>query len=285
MGRDFVGKTLSEITIAIQGSVFASRDARKTGFLQLIDPRIKLITTLSFLIVIGLTNNIKSLFIFYMMTLVLAILSRLPLVSFVKRVWIFIPLFTGIIALPAVFNIITPGKTLLTVMTLSSPYTFGPFHIPQQITITAQGVAGAALLVLRVATSISMAILLVLTTEWTRLLKALSVLKVPEVAILIFAITYRYIQLFLRTLEGMLLAKKSRQISDARRKEDYSWIASRLGVLVGKSYQLSSEVHLAMVARGWSGNPTLMDDFSLGLSDLLWVLTTVAVIMAWVMLK
>jgi cobalt/nickel transport system permease protein len=141
------------------------------------------------------------------------------------------------------------------------------------------------MLVMRVAASVSMAILLVVTTEWIRLLKALYILKTPEVIILILAMTYRYIHLFLRTVEGMLLAKKSREISDLKMKQEHGWIASRLGVLVGKSYRLSNDVHLAMTSRGWTGNPTLMGDFSINGIDWLWMAIVLAVIFFWMLIR
>ena len=39
--------------------------------------------------------------------------SALPLGFFVKRVWLFIPIFTGIIVIPAMFSFITPGTIVL----------------------------------------------------------------------------------------------------------------------------------------------------------------------------
>jgi cobalt/nickel transport system permease protein len=285
MGNDFVAKTLAETTRAIEYSVFANQYAEKKGFLQRIDPRVKLLTTLALLIVIGLTHRLEVLAALYAGTLILAVFSRISLGFFVKRVWVFIPLFTGIIALPAVFNIVTPGKPLFTVISFLSPHAFGPFQIPQHITVTLQGVSGAAILVMRVAASVSMAVLLVVTTRWIRLLKALYVLKTPEVIIMILAMTYRYIHLFLRTVEGMFLAKKSREISDLKMKEEHGWIASRLGVLVGKSYRLSNDVHLAMISRGWTGNPTLMDDFTINPIDGLWIAITLAIVIFGIALR
>jgi cobalt/nickel transport system permease protein len=281
MGTDFVAKTLAETTKAIEYSVFANQYAETKGFFQRVDPRVKLLTVLVLLIVIGLTRRLEILLALYAGTLVLAVASRVSLGFFIKRVWVFIPLFTGIIALPAVLNIVTPGRPLFTVISFLSPHTFGPFHIPQHITITAQGVSGAAILVMRVAASVSMAVLLVVTTPWIRLLKALHVLKTPEVIIMILAMTYRYIHLFLRSVEAMLLAKKSREISDLKMKEEHGWIASRLGVLVAKSYRLSSEVHLAMTSRGWTGNPTLMEDFTFNRIDGVWIVITLAVVISW----
>lgn len=273
---------MADITRTIEQSVFANRYARKNGFFQRLDPRAKLASVLCLLIIASLSAHLETLLTLYCLSLVLAVVSRVPPGFFVKRVWIFIPLFTALIVLPAVFNIVTPGRPLFTIMTFSSPHSIGPFNIPKTITVTVQGALGAAILVLRVATSVSLAVLLILTTEWTRLLKALSVLRVPEMVILVFAMTYRYIDLFLRMMEAMLLARKSRQIGDSNIREDHDWIASRLGVLVGKSYSLSSEVHLAMLSRGWSENPRLMEDFSFGLLDWLWLAFTAGIISLWI---
>ena len=285
MKSDFIAKTLDETTRAIEHSIFANRYARVNGFLQHLDPRCKLVTFFSLLIVTGLSERIGILTLLYGMTLILAIVSGVSLGFFVKRVWIFIPIFTALIVLPAIFNVVTPGVPLITLFTFSSPPVFGPFHLPSQISITHQGVMGAALLVMRVATSVSLAVLLVLTTEWIRLLKAMSVFRIPEVVILVLAMTYRYIHLFLRTVESMLLAKRSRQISDTGIRAAHGWIASRLGVLVGKSYGLSSEVHLAMISRGWSENPRLMEDFSFGAFDWIWTALTLGIIILWIRLR
>ncbi len=278
MDSNFIAKTMAEATSAMQNAVFTNANAlKKNGLLQKIDPRVKLVTTLVLLVVTGLVHNIHSLCFLYGLTLVLAVLSGMSAAFFIKRVWVFIPLFAGIIAIPAVFNIVTPGDTLFTVVKFTTRYRVGPFLTPGEITVTSQGVKSALLLVMRVATSVSLGVLLVTTTQWVRLLKAMAILKVPDIAILVLAMTYRYIQLFLRTVEGMLLAKKSRQVSSLKLKQEHGWIASRLGVLIGKSYRLSTDVHLAMLSRGWSENPALMDDFSTGVIDWLWVAFTAAV--------
>ncbi len=278
MASDFVVKTLDETTRAIEQSIFANRFARKDGFLQRLDPRFKLVGVLCLILLTGFSGNLKTLLFLYVLTLGFAIASKVPLGFFVKRVWIFIPIFSAMIVFPAIFNVITPGAPLWTLVTFSSSHTVGPFVIPKTLAITKQGVMGALILVMRVATSVSFAVLLIVTTEWIKVLKAMAVLKVPEVVILVLAMTYRYIHLFLRTVEAMLLAKKSRQVGDTNIKEAHGWIASRLGVLVGKSYNLSSEVHLAMLSRGWSDNPRLIEDFTVGYLDWFWVALTAGII-------
>jgi len=273
---DFIAKTLEETTRAIQHSVFAEEFASRKGFLQTIDPRIKVVTILWLLFLAAGTKELNVLIGFYFVTLVLAFISYIPPGFFIKRVWFFIPLFTALIALPSIFNIITPGKDLYVLFHLPSSYHFGPYFIPDKITITAQGLRGAEIFVMRVATCVSLAILLVLTTPWIRVLKALNVLHIPEIAILVLAMTYRYIFLFLRVAESMFLARKSRFIAKTNLKEQHRWLSARIGVLIGKSFNLSNEVHLAMLSRGWSGNPILFEEEKIGKRDIIWLLVVIA---------
>ena len=253
MSRDFAAKTLLEISSAIEQSVFQTDLASKKGMLQAMDPRAKVLSIIMLLLFSALSRDPLPLLAVYLLTVMLALSSRVPLMLFIKRVWIFVPFFTGLVALPSVFNFITPGESVFTLATFAHPAALGPFVMPDTICITRQGLQGAGMLMLRVAVSVSLAVLLVLTTRWMDLLHALSVLKVPRTVILVLAMTYRYIHLFLRSLEGMLLARKSRQLSLSAGREERGWISSRLGVLAGKSYHLSTEVHLAMMSRGWTG--------------------------------
>ncbi len=267
MAMDFVGKTLLDTTRAIEQSVFQLDLSSEDGFLQGLDPRAKVICFLLLLLLTAFSKGLWMMFSTYLLTVALAMASRIPLGFFIKRVWLFIPLFTGLIALPALFNIVTPGDSIWTLVVFNSPISFGPFEFPAYLAITQQGLTTAAMLILRVAVSVSLAILLVLTTRWMDLLRALSILKVPQVVILVTAMTYRYIHLFLRNLENMLLARKSRQFAPSAMKDQHGWISSRLGALVAKSYHLSTEVHLAMVSRGWSGTPKGLEQFHFKAKD------------------
>ncbi len=66
--------------------------------------------------------------------------KQVELGFFLKRVWVFIPIFAGIIMIPVLFNVFTPGDALITLATLGSNAHLGPFALPSVITITAQGV-------------------------------------------------------------------------------------------------------------------------------------------------
>lgn len=246
----FAEKTLGDITHNIEQAVFTEENARRNAFLQTFDPRLKLILFGALIVATGLAHHVATIALIYAFTLALAFLSRIPFDFFVKRVWLGIPFFAGIVVIPSLFLI--PGMPLIA---------FAVPATPLVITISVQAVTGAILFIARVGASVSLAVLLVVTTPWADLLKALSVLHVPEVFVLILGMTYRYIFLFLRTLDHMLLSRKSRTVGDTSAGEQRQWIVASIGVLLGKSFQMSNEVYQAMLSRGFSGRVRTFNDY------------------------
>jgi cobalt ECF transporter T component CbiQ len=247
--------TLADIAHSLEQSVFAERVSREAGLLQGLDPRAKILTTLALLLAVGLSRSLPVIAGVYLLTLILAALSRIPMGFFIKRVWIFLPFFTGIVAFPALF--LTPGPRLIA--------------LPLGLAVTRTGVLTTLFLLTRVSTSVSLGILLVLTTRWNTLLKALSVLFVPEGFILILGMTYRYLYLLLFTLEGMLLSRKSRVLGPVSGADERRLIAASAGTLLGKSFSLSNDVYLAMQSRGFQGHPRAMDTFQMTTNDWLYL--------------
>jgi cobalt ECF transporter T component CbiQ len=246
--------TLSDISHTLEQSLFAEEIAHRSGLLQTIDPRVKVISIIVLLIAIGLSRSLIVIVGLYLITVILARLSNVPMGFFVKRVWLFMPFFTGIIAIPAFF--ITPGPPLV--------------QLPLGLTITRTGALTALFLLLRVSASVSSAILLVLTTPWNTVLKALGVLRVPDVFILILGMTYRYIYLFLHTTNDMFLSRKSRVVGRLSGAGERRLIAASAGTLLSKSLHLSGEVYLAMQSRGFRGRPHTLDTFKLRARDWTW---------------
>jgi len=165
---------------------------------------------------------------------------------FVKRVWLFIPIFTGIVVLPATLNVVTHGQIVVPLGTW-----FG-----HHLGLTEQGLTSAGLIVTRVATSISLVVLLTLTTPWSKLLAALRTLRAPRMFILVLGMAYRYLFHLLDAVTDMYTARKARTVTrDADVTSGRAFVAASAGALFGKAHALSEEVHLAMVARGYNGNP------------------------------
>jgi cobalt/nickel transport system permease protein len=265
--RGVLERTLADISNTLEHSLFAEEIARRRGLLQMLDPRVKVVSILFLLIAVSLSRSPAVIVALYVLTLVLARLSSVPMGFFVKRVWLFMPFFTGIVALPAFF--ITPGPPLA--------------HLPFGLVITRTGAMTALFLLLRVGTSVSAAVLLVLTTPWNSVLKALGVLRVPDVFIVILGMTYRYIYLLLHTANDMLLSRKSRVIGRMSTADERRLMAASAGVLLTRSLDLSGEVYLAMQSRGFGGYPRTMDTWKMRALDWAWGagMLTVAVIAIW----
>ena len=68
-----------------------------------------------------------------------------------------------------------------------------------------------------------------MTTPWADILKSLRALRVPQIFVLILSMTYRYIFLFLHTINGMFLARKSRVVGGTSGGEQRRWITRQHG--------------------------------------------------------
>ena len=266
-----VQKTIMGLSRAIRESVFSEQIAGRPGLLQETDPRIKTIGLLGLLITTSFLQNWYMILALYGLTLVMAFASSISLTFFVKRVWLFIPVFAGIIALPSLFNIFRPGDPLLTIWDFGGEVTLGPWSLGTSLAVTHQGLKGAVLLILRVATSVSLAVLWALTTHWADLLKALRVFLVPRIFVLILSMTYRYIFLILGLATDMFTARTSRMVGSSSPREDRRFVASSMATLLGKSHTLSEDVYSAMISRGYTGEPVTLHRFRAVTGDWLWL--------------
>lgn len=264
--RGFIERSIADITATLEKAIFSEEMARRDGFLQELDPRVKVVTFLALLLAVSLSQGLLIIVVLYFLTLLLAWRSRIPLGFFIKRVWLFMPFFTGLAALPALFNIFTPGEPIVNLWQSER------FHLA----ITMQGLRTATFLVLRVGASVSLAVLSVLTTPWATLLKALRVLRLPSAFILILGMAYRYAFLLLHTANNMFLARQSRTVGQMSGGENRRWIVASASTLLAKSYHLSQEVYLAMLSRGFQGEAKMLGTFRLKPSDWLWGATLLA---------
>lgn len=253
-GEGFLGKNISNFTHALESAIFTEKLCGAPGLLQGLDPRVKIVTFLLFIIIVGLARSLPILAGVFIMVFTLSLLSSVPPVLFLKRVLPFI-IFTAVVAIPALF--ITPGDPLVT--------------LADRVTITEQGARTGGLLVLRVMDSLSFGVLLVLTTRWTKLLLALRWLRLPSLLIATVGMTYRYIFLLLHTANSMFLAQRSRSVGSFSAGENRRWLARASTTLMVKSHHLSEEVYLAMLSRGYRGEVLALDDLSVRRRDFFWM--------------
>jgi len=248
----FVEKGINHLAGVIKKGYIHWEDLSQNGFLQKIDPRIKILFLIFFIVIVSLKRDFLpelylSIFIF-----VLVLLSRLKIVTFYRRVLFFGFIFGFLIALPSALNLITRGEIILPIVKLSRPYDFWIYHVPAEIGITREGMLGVAMLTMRVINSLSLSFLVLYTTPFPEIVRALKVLKVPDTFLIIITLCYKYIFLFSKTVEDTYLAKKGRTIREDSNKKAREWIGERLAFIFRKTQLRCEEVFRAMVGRGFS---------------------------------
>ena len=262
----FVERTIGSLSKGMNFAALADDSARcQSGVLQRVDPRIKVVGLLAMIVSVAITHSLLAIAGVFIGAAALAVASRISLVDLARWVWTPVLLFTGCIALPAIF--ITPGV---------------PVHAGWPV--TEQGVRTASYLLLRAETAVSLSTLLVLTTRWAHILKALRVLRLPVVFVVILGMTYRYLFLILETALNMFESRESRTVGVLEPSDRRRLATATVGVLLSKSYHLSADVHLAMQSRGFRGEVYMLDDFETRPIDWCWLVLffAVAATVIWV---
>ena len=245
---------IRDISSALERSIFAEKISARPGLLQSLDARVKFVCTMALLIAVNLSHNLIVIAAVYLVVLALACSSRIPAVDFILRVWLFLPFFTGVLIIPALF--LAPGPPLAS--------------LPLGLVVTRTGMTTGLFLLLRVSTSVSLTLLLVLTTPWNTVLRALHIMRVPDVFILTLGMTYRYIYLLLRIANDMFLSRKSRVVGRLSGVEQRHIMASAGTTLLSRSLNMSSEVYLAMKSRGFHGHVVTLNLFKMHKREWIW---------------
>lgn len=266
--RGVVERSLASFVDALEHAFYAEESAKKNGLLQKLDPRIKIAAVFPLIVIAALARRLGVIVALFATAVVLALLSRVPLATLAKRVWLGVLTFTGFISFPALF--LTPGVAIYTLPLLGW-------------SVTEQGLRAAMYLIMRAETAATFSVLLVLCTPWSVVLKALRVLRLPIVLVVILGMTYRYIFLFLRNAHDMFMSRKSRMVGHLDGGEQRRAATASAGVLMSKTIQLSGDVYLAMRSRGFQGEVYVLDEFQTHWFDwaMLAVFISIALLAFW----
>jgi len=243
----FIENTLEGLHFAIERALSAEVSAARTGVLQRLDPRVKVAGFLAMVVSVALAAKLWAIASIFALAVALVAVSSVPIRAVASRTWMGAFVFSGAIALPALF--LTPGTPL--------------YGLP----ITLQGVRTGSFLVMRAETAATLMLVLAYTTPWTHILKALRIFRVPVVFVVILGMTCRYILLMLETAHQMFESRKSRTVNRLTPAENRRLAISSSGVLLHKTLQMSDEVYLAMQARGFRGEVYVLDDFAMQTRD------------------
>ena len=250
MKGSYIERTIASLIAASERAAIAEQVAFSEGALQRVDPRVKVAGLFALIVVVAASRQVSVIAALFVVTAVLAVASHVRLRRLAGWVWLPVLFFTGAIALPAIF--LTPGRAV-------------------GLAITEQGLRAAAFLIGRAETASTLSALLVLTTPWPWVMKALRVFRCPMIVVAILGMTYRYIFVILQTALEMFEARQSRTVGVMPPSERRRLASSAAGVLLSKSVQMSGEVHQAMRSRGFRGEIRLLQDFHARAADWCWL--------------
>jgi cobalt/nickel transport system permease protein len=236
--------------------------ASAPGLMQALDPRIKLASILLFSVTASFVHSLPVLVALVLATMGLAWRSGVGVGSFVGKVWSSAGLFAVLLVAPSATAWITPGAAVVSL---------GP------LTVTAPGLLVAARLVARVAAGAGFGLLVIWTTRWTDLLRALGALGVPDLIVATLAMTQKQIMSLLRTVENMHLARESRMLSSGSASQNRGWVVDRMAFVARRSMKTADEVYDAMLARGFHGAMPSLVDLRTGARDWAWLVASVSV--------
>lgn len=255
----FIDKSIKKIAGVVRSGYIQWDTAEKNGLFQRLDPRVKVIFLLCFIIIISLLKNIYAEIALAIFTFASIVLSRLNILYLYKRILFFTFFFGFLIALPSAFNVITRGEIILPVAMLDKPYRFWIYAIPQEIGITREGWFGVCMLSMRVMNSLALSLLVMHTTPFFDIIRGLKVIRIPDAFLMIIILSYKYIFILSKTVEDMYLAMKSRLVGRIDSETVRGLVAGRIFFIFITSRLRYEETYKAMLGRGFSGEINLVN--------------------------
>ena len=228
---------------------FLDRYRKGTSLVHRLDPRLKLLAVLAFVLVVTTTppGNWLSFVLLAALATGAVLVAQVGLVEGLKQSAIVLP-FAGMVAISLPFT--QAGEVVWSWQPFAQG---GPFDFT--LTITDAGLVLFATVVIKAWLSIMVSGLLVATTPFPDLLKAMRALHVPAVLTATISFMYRY--LFVLVDEAMRLqtARAARSVGAGR---TVWWRARVLGGMIGslfiRSYERSERIYAAMLSRGFAGD-------------------------------
>jgi cobalt/nickel transport system permease protein len=231
-----------------------------TSFIHRLDPRVKVLITIAFILSNALLPDGAWLAfgLAWIFLLIANVFSNLGITFTLKRSFVALPF--ALVAITVLFSI--PGKPLAT------------FHFMMwDFTITDMGLLRFESILIRSWLSVQMAILLVATARFPDLIHAFEHLRVPSILTTIIAFLYRYLFVLADEVFRLLRARESRSAAaaGARSGGSVTWRARVAGNMAGqlflRSYERSDRVYNAMLARGYTGHLNTMNPHELHRMD------------------
>ena len=237
--------SLKDLVSSAETLVCVEDLSSKKGFLQSLNPLVKLAVTVFMIVASLFVVWLPCLVVLCIIPVILALVSKIPLRSFLTRAFL-IPVFPAAISLPILF--VTSGNPILSANT-------GLFTL----SITFEGLQRFVIFSVRVWFCVASLTLFTLSTGFDAILRLLASIRVPSIVIQLFSLTYRYFFVSIHELQKVLLAKEARTYVNRRMVslESLRRSGALLATLFIRTYERSERVYLAMKSRGFGVDRTV----------------------------
>ena len=195
----------------------------------------KITAILAFVLVVVSTpiQAWKSFVAFLGLVLVTSLLAKIPFGILARRSLIEIPFVFFALLMPFFGN----GETI----------EIGP------LTLYKAGLIAGASIIAKGTLGVLMAVILSTTTTAREILRGLERLKLPAIMVQIASFMLRYVNVISDEMERMKIARESRGFIATGIKH-WKILATSAAALFIRSYERGERVHLAMLARGFTGS-------------------------------
>lgn len=219
--------------------------AEGTSVFHRLDPRVKFISLMPYIMVIALMKGVRYPFIALIISALMTVFARLDMKKLLNRLaavnifilllWVFIP-----------FSY--PGEAVLHLGPLSASF---------------EGILFALTVTLKANAIVLATITILGTSEVFSLAHALVHLKVPNKLVYLFFFFYRYISVLHEDYSTLKRAIRVRAFRPKSNLHTYKTYAYLVGMLIVRSYDHSQRIYNAMLCRGFNGRFPIITHFQM----------------------
>lgn len=239
-----IEKTLRNASLYFQN--FLIHEYKNDGIIYKVDARIKLISTIIFVILAVSTFKPVKLIFLLLSLLTISTIFGISFKKLFQRIWIF-----GIFSFVVV-----------------SPFLISDLQYPFLFT-------------LRVLISLIAVQMLVMSTNFYELCSALKSLRIPENFVHALWIAYRYIITLFQDIVAILLARESRRVSKTSHSELWKKGGEAIGLFLLRNIERAERLQLAIMSRG---EKVVTTKGKIGFFEISYIALVVFIALWWILL-
>jgi cobalt ECF transporter T component CbiQ len=227
-------KTILNIDEFLEHSLFEEKNVYRNGLMQKVSPEEKLVLTFLIIATTLVEEKPLSISLFFVLSLILSFLSKVDFLEFLKRTFIFIPLYALVISFPRLFlgnqkDIVIRFFNLELGTSFASVNQFLTFNF-------------------RVVVATSLVVLITMTTTIGELSNTLKKIRLPREISISLLLTYRLLFVYLTKIRDLALSIESRVAEGRVGLKETGRLVSNLLL---RGFEESELVFLALESRNF----------------------------------